>query len=117
MAQLIAKGYIADIKQEQVGKENKIDRTRITLVDDTRKKKVSFFIDFWQENSKLLANFKKGSRVIVKAFIDDNSYVVKDEKGNDTDKKIFSLQYTGTGIVEVAEPGDLDDEFNKAQKS
>lgn len=110
MAQLMAKGFISDLKQEQLG-EKKIGRTRITLVDDSRKRKVSFYIDFWQDNQSLVADIKKGDRVIAKAYIDDNSYEVSDKGGN---KKVFSLQYTGFDIVKV-KPEDLESEFEKAK--
>lgn len=110
MAQLMAKGFISDLKQEQLG-EKKIGRTRITLVDDSRKRKVSFLIDFWQDNQKMVSDLKKGDRVIVKAYIDDNSYEVPDNGGN---KKVFSLQYTGFDIAKV-KAEDLESEFEKAK--
>ena len=110
MAQLMAKGFVSDLKQEQLGVK-KIGRTRITLVDDSRKKKVSFYIDFWQDNQCLVSDIKKGDRVIVKAYIDDNSYEVPDKDGN---KKIFALQYTGFDIAKV-KAEDLESEFEKAK--
>lgn len=110
MAQLMAKGFISDLKQEQLG-EKKVDRTRITLVDDSRKKKVGFLIDFWQDNQNLVKDVKKGDRVIVKAYIDDNSYEIPDKGGN---KKVFSLQYTGFDIVKV-KAEDIESEFEKAK--
>lgn len=110
MAQITIKGFVSkDVEYKDLGKE-KIRRARLTVVDDTRSKNVGFWVDFWKDNAELLKDIKKGDCVIVKAYVEDNSF----EKDG---MKKYGIQYTGFAIKKCARDGgvDLDKVFDSIE--
>lgn len=113
MAQVTIKGFISKIGElENVGKNKDIPKLSITVIDDTRAKSVGFFVDFWRDMTKQAQLFKKGSRVMVKATVEDGTYE-REENGNKT--KVYGYRFNATQIISCVEKPDedLDKEFER----
>ena len=113
MAQVTIKGFVAQIGElEKVGKNKDIPKVSITVIDDTRSKSVGFFLDLWRDMTKLVQSLKKGSRVMVKATVEDGSY---EKEENGTKRKIYGYRFNATQIIPYVENADedLDKEFER----
>ncbi|MDE6474335.1 MAG: hypothetical protein K2L70_04485 [Clostridia bacterium] len=116
MAQITIKGYIAgDITVNKVGKNN-IEKARALIFDDTRQKHVGFQVDFWRDMVKEIQKFRKGSKVMVKATVEDGTYE-KDVNGQKT--KIYALNYNAIEIVAVVDgvEEDLDKQMERYRQA
>ena len=116
MAQITIKGFIAsDIKVETVGSKG-VQRVRVTVIDESRSKSVGFFVDFWRDLAVQVQQFKKGSRVMIKAVVEDGSY---DKEVDGVKKKIYGYNFNARQIIPYVENADedLDREFERQSQA
>ncbi len=108
MAEIVIKGFVASVDNTPVG-EKAVERTRLSVVDETRSKSVFFNVDFWRENAKLVKDVVKGNTLLIKAYVDDASYVKKE---NGKDVRHYMLSYSGYAVKKCTrDTPDLGKEF------
>ena len=105
MAQMVTKGFVADVKVDEIG-EKKTKKVTLSFIDDTHRKGVFFPILCWGKIAEKAEHFCKGQRLYLTVIIEDGSYIKTDEAGKEVvDKdgkpvRIFAYIYTCTDYVE-----------------